>query len=108
MLSAKACGQSLSNVFITKFESTSRKRVLMFFLASVIYGATGLGAMLLMTLLANSQLGKDASAKHGISALESSCVGGFTVAVVLVVYTIGFAHISPYSPGAPSFSADCC
>jgi|TARA_B110000977_G_scaffold182439_1_gene244096 UDP-N-acetylmuramyl pentapeptide phosphotransferase/UDP-N-acetylglucosamine-1-phosphate transferase len=71
----------------------------MFFLAGISYGATGLGAMLLMTLLANSQLGKDTSSKHGISALESSRLGGLAVAIVILVYTLGFSLISPYTPG---------
>jgi hypothetical protein len=51
---------------------TAQKLVLMFFFAGITFGATGLGAMLLMTLLANTNLGKDESAKHGISLSESS------------------------------------
>ena len=116
MLSIKSWVQSRGNNFITQFESTSQKLILMFFLAGISYGATGLGAMLLMTLLANSQLGKDASSKHGISARESSRLGGLAVAIVLLLYTLGFSLISPYTPGpvetkpsyicgAPSLSA---
>jgi UDP-GlcNAc:undecaprenyl-phosphate GlcNAc-1-phosphate transferase len=99
MLSIKSWVQSRGNNFVTQFESTSQKLILMFFLAGISYGATGLGAMLLMTLLANSQLGKDTSSKHGISALESSRLGGLAVAIVILVYTLGFSLISPYTPG---------
>ena len=99
MLSIKSWVQSRGNHFITQFESTSQKLILMFLLAGISYGATGLGAMLLMTLLANSQLGKEASSKHGISALESSRLGGLAVAIVILVYTLGFSLISPYTPG---------
>ena len=99
MLSIKSWVQSRGNHFITQFESTSQKLILMFLLAGISYGATGLGAMLLMTLLANSQLGKEASSKHGISALESSRLGGLAVVIVILVYTLGFSLISPYTPG---------
>jgi UDP-N-acetylmuramyl pentapeptide phosphotransferase/UDP-N-acetylglucosamine-1-phosphate transferase len=99
MLSIKSWVQSPANNFIAKFDSTSQKLFLMFLLAGISYGATGLGAMLLMTLLSNSQLGKDASSKHGISARESSRLGGLAVAIVLLVYTLGFSLISPYTPG---------
>ena len=99
MLSIKSWVQSRGNHFITQFESTSQKLILMFLLAGISYGATGLGAMLLMTLLANSQLGKEATSKHGISALESSRLGGLAVAIVILVYTLGFSLISPYTPG---------
>ena len=99
MLSAKACVQSLISNVLAKFGSTSQKLFLMFVLAGISYGATGLGAMLLMTLLANSQLGKDASSKHGISAHESSRLGGLAIAIVILIYTLGFSLISPYTPG---------
>ena len=59
---------------------------LMFFLAGVTFGATGLGAMLLMTLLSGSHLGKDESAKHGISHSESSRLGGLAVSIVVIIY----------------------
>ena len=99
MLSAKACVQSLISNVLAKFGSTAQKLFLMFVLAGISYGATGLGAMLLMTLLANSQLGKDASSKHGISAHESSRLGGLAIAIVILIYTLGFSLISPYTPG---------
>ncbi len=99
MLSAQACVQSLISNVLAKFGSTSLKLFLMFVLAGISYGATGLGAMLLMTLLANSQLGKDASSKHGISAHESSRLGGLAIAIVILIYTLGFSLISPYTPG---------
>ena len=99
MLSAKACVQSLISNVLAKFGSTSQKLFLMFVLAGISYGATGLGAMLLMTLLANSQLGKDVSSKHGISAHESSRLGGLAIAIVILIYTLGFSLISPYTPG---------
>ncbi|MDB9949622.1 undecaprenyl/decaprenyl-phosphate alpha-N-acetylglucosaminyl 1-phosphate transferase [Porticoccaceae bacterium] len=99
MLSAKACVQSLISNVLAKFGSTSQKLFLMFVLAGISYGATGIGAMLLMTLLANSQLGKDASSKHGISAHESSRLGGLAIAIVILIYTLGFSLISPYTPG---------
>ena len=99
MLSAQACVQSLISNVLAKFGSTSQKLFLMFVLAGISYGATGLGAMLLMTLLANSQLGKDASSKHGISAHESSRLGGLAIAIVILIYTLGFSLISPYTPG---------
>ena len=98
MLSAQACVQSLISNVLAKFGSTSQKLFLMFVLAGISYGATGLGAMLLMTLLANSQLGKDASSKHGISAHESSRLGGLAIAIVILIYTLGFSLISPYTP----------
>tara|TARA_B100000768_G_C11265181_1_gene370703 strand:+ start:459 stop:1616 length:1158 start_codon:yes stop_codon:yes gene_type:complete len=72
---------------------------LMFFLAGVTFGATGLGAMLLMTLLSSSHLGKDASAKHGISNTESSRLGGLAVSIVVIIYIAGLSAISPYTPG---------
>ena len=99
MLSAKACVQSLISNVLAKLGSTSQKLFLMFVLAGISYGATGLGAILLMTLLANSQLGKDASSKHGISADESSRLGGLAIAIVILIYTLGFSLISPYTPG---------
>ena len=99
MLSAQACVQSLISNVLAKFGSTSQKLFLMFVLAGISYGATGLGAMLLMTLLANSQLGKDASSKHGISAHDSSRLGGLAIAIVILIYTLGFSLISPYTPG---------
>jgi len=99
MLTAKAWVQIIGNILSARFESTSQKLILMFVFAGLTFGAAGLGAMLLMTLLANSQLGKDASAKHGISASESSRLGGFAIAIVVIVYIVGLSLISPYTPG---------
>ena len=85
---------------------TAQKLVLMFFFAGIAYGATGLGAMLLMTLLANTQLGKDGSAKHGISLTESSRLGGLAIAIIVIVYIAGLSLMSPYTSGLerePSF-----
>ena len=99
MLIAKAWLNLLANIVSATFESTAKKLFLMFLFAGISYGATGLGAMLLMTLLADSRLGKDASAKHGISASESSRLGGFAIAIVVIVYIAGLSLISPYTPG---------
>ena len=85
---------------------TAQKLVLMFVFAGIAYGATGLGAMLLMTLLANTQLGKDGSAKHGISLTESSRLGGLAIAIIVIVYIAGLSLMSPYTSGLerePSF-----
>jgi UDP-N-acetylmuramyl pentapeptide phosphotransferase/UDP-N-acetylglucosamine-1-phosphate transferase len=71
----------------------------MFVFAGIAYGATGLGAMLLMTLLANTQLGKDGSAKHGISLTESSRLGGLAIAIIVIVYIAGLSLMSPYTSG---------
>ncbi|ETN92852.1 Decaprenyl-phosphate N-acetylglucosaminephosphotransferase [Gammaproteobacteria bacterium MOLA455] len=99
MLSAKTRVKFIGHILNARCESTSQKLILMFVFAGLTYGAAGIGAMLLMALLANSQLGKDASAKHGISASESSRLGGFAIAIVVIVYIVGLSLISPYTPG---------
>ena len=78
---------------------TAQKLVLMFFFAGITFGATGLGAMLLMTLLANTNLGKDESAKHGISLSESSRLGGLAIAIIVFIYIAGLSLMSPYTSG---------
>ena len=79
--------------------STVWKMLLMFLFSGVTFGATGLGAMLLMILLSSTHLGKDASAKHGISVSESSRLGGLAIAIVVIIYIAGLSAISPYTPG---------
>jgi len=73
--------------------------MLMFVFAGITYGTAGVGAILLMTLLANTHVGKDASAKHGISRSESSRLGGLAIAVIVIVYIAALSVMSPYTPG---------
>jgi len=79
--------------------STAQKLAIMFFFAALTYGVTGVGAMLLMTLLANTHLGKDGSGKHGISIAESSRLGGVAIAIIVIVYIAGLSLMSPYTSG---------
>ena len=100
MLNFKALREAVrTSILPARSVSEVSTLALMFFLAGVTFGATGLGAMLLMTLLSSSHLGKDASAKHGISNTESSRLGGLAVSIVVIIYIAGLSAISPYTPG---------
>lgn len=100
MLNFKALKEAVGiNVVPARSVSAVSTMALMFFLAGLAFGATGLGAMLLMTLLSGSRLGKDASAKHGISKSESSRLGGLAVSIVVIIYIAGLSAMSPYTPG---------
>ena len=100
MLNFKALKEAVGiNVVPARSVSAVSTMALMFFLAGLTFGATGLGAMLLMTLLSGSRLGKDASAKHGISKSESSRLGGLAVSIVVIIYIAGLSAMSPYTPG---------
>ena len=69
-----------------------------YFFGGITYGAAGIGAMLLMALLANTPVGKDAPAKHGISGSESSRSGGLAIENVALIYITGVSVMSPYTP----------
>ena len=99
MLSVNPAVRLIKNALDLWSVPTVQKLLLMFFFAGITYGATGLGAMLLMTLLANTKLGKDGSAKHGISLSESSRLGGLAIAIVVIIYIAGLSLLSPYTSG---------
>lgn len=72
---------------------------LMCLLAGLSYGLAGIGVILLMTLMSRLSIGRDCAASHGISASESSRLGGVAIAVIFGVYIVGLAVFSPYTPG---------
>jgi UDP-N-acetylmuramyl pentapeptide phosphotransferase/UDP-N-acetylglucosamine-1-phosphate transferase len=89
----------VKNSLLGFLASSTGTLMLMFVFAGITYGAAGVGAILLMTLLANTHVGKDASAKHGISRSESSRLGGLAIAVIVIVYIAALSVMSPYTPG---------
>lgn len=68
-------------------------------LATLMFGITGLGYIVLMWLFANFTLGKDSSASHGISHTDSSRLGGLVIGIVFISYIAGLMFFSPYTPG---------
>ena len=75
------------------------KILLMSVIASISFGLAGVGVILLMTLLSYVAIGRDSSASHGISWVESSRLGGLAIGVVFISYVIGLVLLSPYTPG---------
>ena len=77
----------------------SIKIMLMSVVAWMSFGLAGVGVILLMTLLSYVAMGRDSSASHGISSVESSRLGGLAIGVVFLSYIIGLMLFSPFTPG---------
>ena len=99
MLGIDSFPRSIKQIQLLCLVPAAQKLALMFLLAAVTYGVTGIGAMLLMTLLANTHLGKDGAGKHGISIAESSRLGGVAIGIIVIVYIAGLSLMSPYTSG---------
>ena len=77
----------------------SIKIMFMSVVAWMSFGLAGVGVILLMTLLSYVAIGRDSSASHGISSVESSRLGGLAICVVFISYVVGLVLFSPYTPG---------
>ena len=75
------------------------KLFIMLLLSAVAFGVTGMGVILLMFTLSYVAVGRDSEASHGISSTDSSRLGGLAIALVFVIYILGLAIGSPYTPG---------
>ncbi len=75
------------------------KLVIMAMLAFLTFGITGLGAIILMYSLSTMRAGRDSAASHGISAINSSRLGGVAILITFLVFLSGMVMLSPYTPG---------
>ena len=73
----------------------SIKIMLMSAVALMGFGLAGVGVILLMTLLSYVAIGRDASASHGISSVESTRLGGLAIGVVFMSGVIALELLSP-------------
>ncbi len=74
------------------------KILLMCTIAMLTFGLSGLAAMVFMVLLSRQVVGKDSQDKHGISRSESSRLGGLSILMLVMVYMVGLAAVTPYVP----------
>lgn len=75
------------------------KVLLLALAATLMFGITGLGYIMLMWLFSQFTLGRDTAASHGISHWESSRLGGLVIGIVFISYIVGLMITSPYTPG---------
>lgn len=71
----------------------------MAFLAFLTFGLTGLGAMVVMFALSALRSGMDSEASHGISAQNSSRLGGVAIVITFILFLIGTVMLSSYTQG---------
>ena len=88
---------------INKFQA---KIVLMCLCAGVSYGLAGIGVILLMTFMSRLSIGRDSAASHGISASDSSRLGGAAIALIFGAYFIGLVLLTPYAPSVVSLERE--
>ena len=79
--------------------NTVKKYVLMALLALLTFGLTGLGAIVVMFALSTLRAGRDSAASHGISAINSSRLGGVAIVITFSVFVVGMVMLSHYTPG---------
>jgi len=75
------------------------KLVMIVLLAFLMLGITGLGVFIVMYSLSTMRIGRDLAASHGISAINSSRLGGVAIVVTFLVLLIGMAMLGSYSLG---------
>ena len=71
----------------------------MAFLAILSFGLTGLGAVVVMFALSTLRAGRDSAASHGISAKNSSRLGGVAIVITFILFLIGMVMLSSYTSG---------
>ena len=91
--------QQLSD-FLLPSNKTMHKLIIMAMLAFMTFGVTGLGAIALMYSLSAMRAGRDSAASHGISAINSSRLGGVAILITFLLFLVGMVMLSPYTPGA--------
>ena len=75
------------------------KLVMIVLLAFLMLGITGLGVFIVMYSLSTMRIGLDLAASHGISAINSSRLGGVAIVVTFLGLLIGMAMLGPYNLG---------
>lgn len=89
--------QQLSDLLLPS-NKTVHKIIMMAMLAFLAFGITGLGVFTLMYSLSTMRAGRDSAASHGISASDSSRLGGAAIALIFGAYFIGLVLLTPYTP----------
>jgi len=79
--------------------NTVKKYVFMALLALLTFGLTGLGAIVVMFALSTLRAGRDSAASHGISAINSSRLGGVAIVITFILFVVGLVMLSSYTPG---------
>ena len=90
---------STKNPNYSPSRTTLIKYVVMALLAFLSFGLTGLGAIVVMFALSTLRAGRDSAASHGISAINSSRLGGVAIAITFILFLIGMVILSSYTPG---------
>ena len=75
------------------------KLVMIVLLGFLMLGITGVGVFIVMYSLSTMRIGRDLAASHGISAINSSRLGGVAIVVTFLVLLIGMAMLGPYNLG---------
>ena len=78
------------------------KLLIMLALATPLFGLAGAGIILVMYSVSYFSIGRDSPRTHGISANESSRLGGLMIALTLIFSLIVTATLTGYEPSSAS------
>ena len=90
--------QSLT-LSIWPFSRAVKKFLLMLAVAFYTFGLTGAGAIFIMSAMSYAAFARDSSLSHGISASDSSRLGGVSILITFSVFVLLMTYFSPYTPG---------
>lgn len=76
-----------------------RKLLIMLAISFYTFGLTGAGAILMMYSMSYIAFARDSAATHGISARNSSRLGGVSILITFSVFVLLMTYLSPYTPG---------
>ena len=76
-----------------------RKLLIMLAISFYTFGLTGVGAILMMYSMSYIAFARDSAATHGISARNSSRLGGVSILITFSVFVLLMTYLSPYTPG---------
>ena len=86
-------------VFSRHLDKNDLKLIIMCSIALWTFGLAGVGTILLMRLFSYLAAGRDLASTHGISAVESSRLGGLAIMLIVAFYALGAMLLTDYTPG---------
>ncbi len=94
-------GNSLQKLTLSLWpiSRSASKLLLMLAIAFYTFGLTGAGVILMMYAMSYMAVARDSAATHGISAQNSSRLGGLSILIIFSVFVFLMSYLSPYTPG---------
>lgn len=94
-------GNSLQKLTLSLWpiSRSASKLLLMLAIAFYTFGLTGAGVILMMYAMSDMAVARDSAATHGISAQNSSRLGGLSILIIFSVFVFLMFYLSPYTPG---------